>query len=129
VIDNTRRLLLPRGLPGFEQMREATLTPLGGPGVGEVYAELSDASGDPVRFLLADPAAFFAGYTFPLPEADQEALGLTDPAQARVWVVLTATEQGFLANLRGPVVENPATGRAVQVVLDDTFPLAAPVAG
>ncbi|WP_422758716.1 flagellar assembly protein FliW [Paenarthrobacter sp. C1] len=108
---------LPRGLLGFPDLTSLEFTPL--PDT-DVYGVLADPDTG-LQFVLALAGAFFPDYEIDVPDASWQQLGLTDPKDAAVWVVVTQRGEGsFTANLRGPVVVNPATSTAVQVVLDDS---------
>jgi flagellar assembly factor FliW len=65
------------------------------------------------------PAGFFPAYEPELDDAAVDALGLTQPEDAAVYVVLTLgdTLEDTTANLLGPIVVNTVDGRAAQVVL------------
>ena len=67
----------------------------------------------------ADPITIVPDYEFEIADPDAEALGLSDPKDALVLVVLTVHEDppGVTANLLGPLVVNVTTGRARQLVL------------
>ena len=80
-------------------------------------------AGNPdVCFLVTDPALFFPDYKVNLTAAQVADLGLDDPAQAAVMVVITVSDGGrrLTANLLGPVVVNTKTFVGKQVVLSGT---------
>lgn len=72
-----------------------------------------------VCFLVTDPALFYPDYKVNLTEAQVADLGLNDPAQAAVMVVVTVRDAGkrLTANLLGPVVVNAQTFVGKQLVL------------
>jgi flagellar assembly factor FliW len=115
-------------IPGLGAARRWTLTALDPDGV--LFA--MDAVDEPgLRLLVAQPWAFFPGYS---PEIDDDwaaALNLDSATDALVFVVLTTggTPAESTANLLAPVVVNRATGAAAQVVLTATdLPIRAPLA-
>lgn len=75
-----------------------------------------------VCFLVTDPALFFPDYKVNLSADQVSDLGLSDPAQAAVMVVVTVVDGGkrLTANLLGPVVVNTSTFVGKQVVLSGT---------
>ena len=80
-------------------------------------------AGNPeVCFLVTDPALFFPDYRLKLTEAQVSDLGLEEPGQAAVMVVVTIRDGGkrLTANLLGPVVVNAKTLVGKQVVLFGT---------
>lgn len=108
---------LPRGLLGFPDLTSLEFTTL--PDT-DVYGVLSDPDTG-IQFVLALAGAFFPDYEIDVPDSSWHQLGLSNPQDAAVWVVVTQRDDStFTANLRGPVVVNPATGTAIQVVLDDS---------
>ena len=74
---------------------------------------------DGVALYVTDPFTIVPDYEFEIADADAEALGLSDPKDALVLVVLTVRSQpaGVTANLLGPLVVNVGTGRGRQLVL------------
>jgi flagellar assembly factor FliW len=104
------------GLPGF---RDYVLVPAED---GGRLFWLQSAAPDGPRFLAVPPAAWFPDYAPALPAAVCAELGLTDPAAALLYCLVTVPAgdvAAATANLRAPVVVDPATHRARQVVLVD----------
>lgn len=113
--------------PGMLDLRHFTLTPLDE--VGFLFALRSDD--DPgVRLFLVPPGPYFPDYA---PRLDAETLGTlgTDADVEPVFLAVVHPGQDGqppTANLLAPVVVNPSTGVALQVVLDsDEWPLRAPL--
>lgn len=106
-------------LPGFPRHRDYVLVPADAD--GRLYW-LQSLAPDGPRFLAVPAAAFFPEYTPDLPAGLCAELELDDPAQARLFC-LVAVPRGDVsaatANLRAPVVVNPAASLARQVVLAD----------
>ncbi|MGY1833804.1 flagellar assembly protein FliW [Blastococcus sp. SYSU DS0510] len=106
-------------LPGFPRHRDYVLVAADAAGL---LFWLQAVAPDGPRFLAVPAQEFFPGYAPVLPGAVQAELGLADPAQARVFCLVTVPDGDVAratANLRAPVVVAPATHRARQVVLDD----------
>jgi len=83
---------------------------------------LQSMAPDGPRFLAVPPAVYFPDYAPVLPVTVCAELGLEDPADAQLYCLLTVPNgdvSAATANLRAPVVVNPAAGRARQVVLAD----------
>jgi flagellar assembly factor FliW len=119
---------LTEALPGFPGHRDYVLVTADGD--GRLFWLQSMAADGP-RFLAIDPARYFPDYAPVLPRAVCADLGLEDPADARLYCLLTVPPEGpaaATANLRAPLVVNPATWRAVQVVLlDGAHPIRRPL--
>ena len=114
------------GLGGFEEHHSyAVITDADSP------VEWLQATGDPaIVFALLEPFVFVPDYAFEMADADAVALGLQQPEDAVVRVILTLRESAseITANLLAPVVLNPQTRLARQIVLQDTsLPLRYPV--
>ena len=121
-------LVLTEPLPGFPGHRDYVLVPAGGAGL--LYWLQSAASEGP-RFLAVPAAAYFPDYAPVIPGAVCGELGLAHPVDARLYCLVTVPEgdvAAATANLRAPLVVNPATGRARQVVLaDGAHPIGRPM--
>nr|WP_246324480.1 flagellar assembly protein FliW [Petropleomorpha daqingensis] len=115
-------------MPGFPKHRDYVL--VGADNDGLVYWLQSMAPDGP-RFLAVPPARYFPDYAPVLPGTVCAELDLEDPADAQLYCLLTVPNgdvSAATANLRAPVVVNPAAGRARQVVLaDGTHPIRRPL--
>ena len=112
------------GLPGHD---EFSLIALDGTGVLFALRSLP-ADDDSIRLFVVDPTAFFPDYA-PTVRADvRTSIGATSGAVATL-VVVRPGEDGRAptANLLAPIVVDPVTGNAVQTVLDEDWPLRAPL--
>jgi flagellar assembly factor FliW len=69
-----------------------------------------------IAIPLTNPWKFFADYAVELSDADEERIGITDPAAAQVYVTVRAAEaiEDFTANLRAPILL--VSGRGYQVI-------------
>ena len=69
-----------------------------------------------IAIPVTNPWRFFADYAVELSDADEERIGITDPAQAQVYVTVRAAEamEDFTANLRAPILL--VSGRGYQVI-------------
>lgn len=118
-ISPDRLVIFPAGLLGFEEFRE--------------YLRLAPEALQPLSFLVAcgDPEVAFPvlparlclpEYAPAFPPEALEALGdgRGDPLEVLAIVSLAPDTGTLHANLRGPVLINPATGIGCQVVLHDT---------
>jgi flagellar assembly factor FliW len=106
-------------IPGFPGHRDYVLVPAD-PG-GHLFWLQSVAPAGP-RFLAVPPSGFFPDYAPSLPGPACVDLGLEDPGLALLLCLVTVPEgdvASATANLRAPVVVNPATSQARQVVLHD----------
>ncbi|WP_062305325.1 flagellar assembly protein FliW [Demequina subtropica] len=85
-----------------------------------------------VRLFAASPQAYFPGYAPELSPEVREALGAEDDAGLTMLAIVhPGGDTGpTTVNLLAPLVIDPTTGAALQVVLDgDEWPLRAPLGG
>lgn len=115
-------------LPGLPtDVREFELEPLDH--AGHLFALRSTQTS--TRLFLIQPGPYFSEYT-PVPSAEALAsLDLdSDPDATAILVVVNPGDDASeaTANLVAPIVLNTRTRRATQTVLDDAWPLRAPLA-
>lgn len=113
--------------PGLGDQREFELEPLDEQGL--LFA-LRSTSGAGSRLFLLQPGPYFPDYAPQIAQDDMRALGLdADPQSTAVLVVVHPGDERSptTANLLAPVVLNTTTRQALQPVLDDAWPLRAPL--
>jgi reactive intermediate/imine deaminase len=115
----------PEGLPGFEDLRRYSLfhpeSQAGAPNFF-IMQSLDDPA---VAFHIADPARFGCDYQIALSDEQCAAIGLTDPADAVVGVMLIKDITAGLpmrAGIYAPLVINVRTRRGLQVQIPRPFP-------
>jgi flagellar assembly factor FliW len=112
-------LALAEPLPGFPQHRDYVLVPADG---GGLLFWLQSVAPDGPRFLAVSAASFFPDYAPVLPGPALDELDLDDVAEANVYCLVTVPAgdvAAATANLRAPLVVNPVTHSARQLVLTD----------
>lgn len=109
---------LVQPMPGFPHLRRFALVQLDDDGL---LCALRSIDEPELRFLVVPPTAFFPDYVAEVDEQAVAGLGITASEDALVLVVVNAgaTLAESTANLAAPVVVNPATRLAMQVVLDN----------
>jgi flagellar assembly factor FliW len=111
----------PDGLYAFDGMTRWALVPAGREGL--FWLQSAERSG--LVFLLADPFHWFPGYEAEVPDAEIAQLGIARPEQLALLVIVTlptlpaAPGETASANLRAPLVLDPAGHRGRQLVLPD----------
>ncbi|MBL8488994.1 MAG: flagellar assembly protein FliW [Rhodocyclaceae bacterium] len=117
-----RIIEFPRGLPGFEELRRFSL--FHPEGEAPAYFILQSLDAPDVAFHVADPARFGFDYRISLSDEEAGVLGLGDPADAAVVVMLLRDPQAdgrpgpLRANLQAPLVLNVAARRGLQHVFE-----------
>lgn len=87
------------------------------------YCWLQSCEVPELAFLVTRPWEFFPEYEIDVADEIQNEIGLSDPADSDIFLLLTVhrdEEQpvAFTANLLGPIVVNTESRQARQVVLD-----------
>ena len=114
------------GIPGFAQAHRFVLSDLSEDGTFQLLTCIEDPQ---LSLVVASPWLFFPDYAPELPEGDRAVLAIDDPTQAVVFCTVNVDDDDQLVvNLRAPFVANAQTLAARQVVLEEDFPLRAPVA-
>ncbi len=119
VLPPVQALSFAEPLPGFPGYRDYVL--VAADPSGKVFW-LQSVAPDGPRFLVVPAAPYFPDYAPALPPAVRAELGLDGASDADLFCVVTVPDGNVAAataNLRAPVVVNPATQRARQVVLSD----------
>jgi flagellar assembly factor FliW len=114
----------PGGLIGLRGHRYALL-PHGPDGV---FVWLHSVEDPDLALPVTRPWGFFPQYEVELSDSEAERIGVSDPAQAEVYVTVRAAEEAenFSANLRAPIII--AGGRGYQVINEaDDAPVRAPL--
>jgi flagellar assembly factor FliW len=120
---------LAHPMPGFPDDARFALVQLDDDGVLHGFRSLDS---DDLQFVVVPPAPFFPDYAPEIGDDVVTELGISPDAAGDVLVLLVVRAGASLAdttvNLRAPLVVNPATRRASQVILEDAdLPLAAPL--
>ena len=113
-IEPSRIIEFPAGLAGFEHCKRFSLFhPEGENPRYFILQSLDDAA---VAFNIADPALFGFSFDIQLSDAETALIGMTDPAQVAIVVILTqeAADQPVRANLKAPLVINLESRRGLQ---------------
>ncbi len=115
------------GLPGFPSLTRFVLVSLDADGVVQELRSIED---DSVAFIVVPSVAFFPDYAPEIDDSMVQVLSITDSCDVVVLLVVTLGETlaSTTANLMAPIVVNTTSLLAAQVVLDDSYPLRAPLA-
>lgn len=119
------RLTFTTPPPGFAPLVEFDLAQVdGAPGL---YT-LRDTAGEDLRLFLLDPAFYVPDYAPSFPREDLAALDVETGADLDVYVVANLQDGAPMVNLLAPILVNPSTAAATQLILDDDWPLQAGLA-
>lgn len=90
---------------------------------GSPFRWLQSVEEPTLAFLVVDPATFLEDYAPEMPESDCKALELVPDTPRLVYTIVTippGRPRDMTLNLAGPLVINAVTGKARQVVLEDS---------
>ena len=106
-IEDRQRINFPRGLFGFEELREFALLD----SEQQPFYWLQSLQRVDVAFVLIDPRFFRPDYTPDVDPAELEELGLASQDDVLIFAIVTipGTVQRMTANLQGPVIINRTT--------------------
>lgn len=108
--------------PGFAPLTDFDLAAVdGAPGL---YT-LRDTAGADLRLFLLDPTFYVPDYLPAIADEDLVALGASSAAEVDVYVVANILDGAPVVNLLAPIVVNPVTGTATQLILEADWPLQA----
>lgn len=109
----------PDGLPGFEELRRFLLLTVPDLEPVQFLVSIDDAE---ISFSLLPAPLCAPGYAPDFRAGDLEPLGAADGAAVTAYAILTFHHEGerVTANLRAPVLINPATRVGRQVTLSDS---------
>lgn len=115
-VEPSKIIEFPRGLPGFEHCRRFTL--FHPEGEAPKYFILQSLDDPAVSFNVTDPARFGFSYEIALSDEEIAEIGLADPTDAIVVVMLTKPDVSspLSANLQAPLIVNLVTRRGLQHV-------------
>lgn len=114
-------------MPGLEQHMLFDMAAMDESGVLWTIKSVNDPN---VRLFAVPPIAFFEGYVPRIPRSAREKLKLADDVEPFILVIVHPAQGPYphTANLLAPLVLNPDTMDAMQVVLEDQdWPLQAPI--
>lgn len=113
----------PTGVLGFPDATSFLRVPIVD---ADGWLWLQSTTDPELAFLAIQAFLFFPDYDLDLPDADADAIGLTDSGDADVLALVTVRRsaegvvESITANLLGPVIINRRTGQGRQVVLSDS---------
>lgn len=107
------------GLYGFPSNKQFVVSEI--PGGGDIFKQMIAVDQPDLGFTLVFPVAFFPDYAPDIPDEDIRDIGAQDPEQVIIMAIATVPEQfkDATANLKAPLIFNPYTRKARQVILAD----------
>ena len=113
-IDERQRLYFPRGILGFEGLKDYALMDATQP----PFYWLQSLDVQDVAFILIEPRVFRPDYQVSVPDSDLSEIGITAIDEMLVFAIVTVPEdhRQMTANLQGPVLINKSKRLARQSI-------------
>ena len=107
------------GMYGFPDVKSFVVADI--PGGGDLIKSMVALDRPGVGFTLVFPFAFFSDYAPDIPDEDIRDLGAEKPEDVLVMVIANVPDRfkDTTVNLKAPIVFNPHTRKARQVILQD----------
>ena len=115
-VNRDRLIVFEEGILGFQSQHEYALIQTG-EGSGFYWLQSVDAR--ELAFVVCDPRLFLTDYQVSLKVEDLERIGINDPQEGQVFVIVNKVGDLLTGNLQGPLVVNVASRKARQLVLSD----------
>ncbi len=115
-VDPDRLLIFEDGILGFPSQREYALIQTG---EGSGFYWLQSVSTPELAFVVCDPRLFVADYRVPVKLEELECIGLCEPDNAQVFIIVNKADDLLTGNFQGPLVVNVIDRSARQLVLSD----------
>ncbi|MDO4720380.1 MAG: flagellar assembly protein FliW [Peptostreptococcaceae bacterium] len=111
---------MEEGMLGFELLKNYVLLK-----DEEIFLEWMQSTEEEVSFAVVDPFLIKKSYEFEIPEAVLQKLEIEDAADVAVRTVVIIPEdlQKIRTNLQAPVIINMKGKKAMQILLDDAYPM------
>ena len=115
-VDEDRLITFEDGILGFPEQREYALVQTG---EGSGFYWLQSVSTTDLAFVVCDPRLFVTDYEVPVKLQDLEVIGLDNPENSQVFVIVNKVGDLLTGNFQGPLVVNVLNRKARQLVLSD----------
>lgn len=116
-MEDTATFEFPEGLYGFPSLKRYAVEPI--PGGGDVLKQMVSVDDPDIAFTIVFPFAFFPDYAPDISEEDLKSVEAESAEQVLLYVIANVPQrfQEATVNLRAPLVFNPFTRKARQVIL------------
>ena len=115
-VDENRLITFEEGILGFPNEHDYALIQTG---EGSGFYWLQSVDCKELAFVVCDPRLFVADYQVPVKLEELQKVGLEEPGNAQVFIIVNKVDNLLTGNLQGPLVVNVQNRRARQLVLSD----------
>lgn len=118
-MEDTATFEFPEGLFGFPSLKRYVVESI--PGGGDVLKQMVSVDDPDVAFTIVFPFAFFPDYAPDIAEEDLKSVEAESAEQVLLYVIANVPPQfqETTVNLRAPLIFNPFTRKARQVILTE----------
>lgn len=119
-VNENEMLELEEGMLGFELLKKYVLIT-----DQEIFLEWLQSVEEEISFAVVDPFLVTPSYEFEIPQQVLDKLEIQDVADVaiRTVVVLPEDLRKIRTNLQAPVIINTKNRKAMQILLDDSYPM------
>ena len=119
-IDEKEIITFEKGMIGFEDIKKFALV-----GEEDLFVEWLQSIDEPTSFAVMDPFIAYTEYSFDIPDKVLEELNIKDKKEILIRTVVVIPEDitKIRTNLQAPVIINTKEKKAMQILLDDTYPM------
>ncbi len=119
-IDEKEIITFEKGMIGFEDIKKFALV-----GEADLFVEWLQSVDEPTSFAVMDPFIAYTEYSFDIPDKVLEELNIKDKSEILIRTVVVIPEDitKIRTNLQAPVIINTKEKKAMQILLDDTYPM------
>ena len=119
-IDEKEIITFEKGMIGFEDIKKFALV-----GEADLFVEWLQSIDEPTSFAVMDPFIAYTEYSFDIPDKVLEELNIKDKSEILIRTVVVIPEDitKIRTNLQAPVIINTKEKKAMQILLDDTYPM------
>ena len=119
-IDEKEIITFEKGMIGFEDIKKFALV-----GEADLFVEWLQSVDEPTSFAVMDPFIADTEYSFDISDKVLEELNIKDKSEILIRTVVVIPEDitKIRTNLQAPVIINIKEKKAMQILLDDTYPM------
>ncbi|MCA9292016.1 MAG: flagellar assembly protein FliW [Phycisphaerales bacterium] len=116
-VDDDRIITFSSGLLGFSTYHRYAL--LVDDAKDSVFFWLQSLDAPELAFVVTDPSMWVPGYEVPVRQEQFDEIGLAQPTEGQVLVIVNKHGDELTANLQGPLLINSGNRQGMQLVLAD----------
>lgn len=119
-VDKNEIIEFDKGILGFEDLNKFVLIK-----DSEIFIEWLQSTEDTTSFAVMDPFIADETYSFEISDKVLKQLNITEKKEVMIRTVVVIPEDitKIRTNLQSPIIINVKDKKAMQIILDDTYPM------